>query len=48
MGYFLGALLPIIGKEKVKQVIKGCDYKEDVQKPCEGAQKGNMGDASVF
>jgi len=27
---FLGALLPIRGKQKVKQVIKGCDYKEDV------------------
>jgi hypothetical protein len=48
LGYFLGAFLPIIGKEKVKQVIKDCDYKEDVQKPCEGAQKGDVGNASVF
>lgn len=30
LGYFLGAILPVIRKEKVKQVIKGCDYKEDV------------------
>lgn len=48
LGYFGDAFWPIIGKEKVKQVIKSCDYKEDVQKPCEGAQKGNMGNASVF
>jgi hypothetical protein len=48
LGYFLGALLPIIRKEKVKQVIKGCDYKEDVQKPCEGAQDGDVGNASMF
>jgi uncharacterized membrane protein YdbT with pleckstrin-like domain len=48
LGYFWGALLPIIRKEKVKQVIKDCDYKEDIQKPCEGAQDGDMGNASVF
>ncbi len=48
LGYFLGAILPVIRKEKVKQVIKGCDYKEDVQKPCEGAQKGDMGNSPMF
>jgi len=40
--------MPIIGKEKVKQVIKGCDYKEDVQKPCEGAQDWDVRNASMF
>lgn len=40
--------MPIIGKEKVKQVIKGCDYKEDVQEPYESAQDGDVRNTSMF
>jgi hypothetical protein len=48
LGYFWDAFLPIIEKEKVKQVIKGRDYKEDVQKPCEGTQDGDVRNTSMF